>query len=203
MTNTYRTTCSAALLGFILAFFGSTAQAAPELRASATEVMVGESIEIQALSGSSMLPVYAKSWNVSPEFSLMSAGRVGAKIRAIAPGEGVVSANVNLKEVSVGIRVLEAKAMEQPVPSAPATAATATPSAPPAQSVIAAPPSQSLSACEQDMLDRKRDISNDFSAGRYEAARSKLLDLKKSWQDDARWAEALLGAIEQISPATR
>jgi len=203
MTNTYRTTCSAALLGFILAFFGSTAQAAPELRASATEVMVGESIEIQALSGSSMLPVYAKSWNVSPEFSLMSAGRVGAKIRAIAPGEGVVSANVNLKEVSVGIRVLEAKAMEQPVPSAPATAAAASPSAPPAQSVIAAPPSQSLSACEQDMLDRKRDISNDFSAGRYEAARSKLLDLKKSWQDDARWADALLGAIEQISPATR
>jgi len=199
MTNTYRTTCSAALLGFILAFFGSTAQAAPELRASATEVMVGESIEIQALSGSSMLPVYAKSWNVSPEFSLMSAGRVGAKIRAIAPGEGVVSANVNLKEVSVGIRVLEAKAMEQPVSSAPAAA----PSAPPAQSVIAAPPSQSLSACEQDMLDRKRDISNDFSAGRFEAARSKLLDLKKSWQDDARWADALLGAIEQISPATR
>jgi len=198
MTNTYRTTCSAALLGFILAFFGSTAQAAPELRASATEVMVGESIEIQALSGSSMLPVYAKSWNVSPEFSLMSAGRVGAKIRAIAPGEGVVSANVNLKEVSVGIRVLEAKAMEQPVSSAPAA-----PSAPPAQIVIAAPPSQSLSACEQDMLDRKRDISNDFSAGRYEAARSKLLDLKKSWQDDARWADALLGAIEQISPATR
>ena len=200
MTNTYRTTCSAALLGFILAFYGSTAQAAPELRASATEVMVGESIEIQALSGSSMLPVYAKSWNVSPEFSLMSAGRVGAKIRAIAPGDGVVSANVNLKEVSVGIRVLEAKAMEQPVASAPAAA---TPSAPPAQSVIAAPPSQSLSACEQDMLDRKRDISNDFSAGRYEAARSKLLDLKKSWQDDARWADALLGAIEQISPATR
>jgi len=199
MTNTYRTTCSAALLGFILAFFGSTAQAAPELRASATEVMVGESIEIQALSGSSMLPVYAKSWNVSPEFSLMSAGRVGAKIRAIAPGEGVVSANVNLKEVSVGIRVLEAKAMEQPVSSAPAAA----PSAPPAQSVIAVPPSQSLSACEQDMLDRKRDISNDFSAGRFEAARSKLLDLKKSWQDDARWADALLGAIEQISPATR
>jgi len=147
-----------------------------------------------------MLPVYAKSWNVSPEFSLMSAGRVGAKIRAIAPGEGMVSANVNLKEVSVGIRVLEAKAMEQPVSSAPAAAP---PSAPPAQSVIAAPPSQSLSACEQDMLDRKRDISNDFSAGRFEAARSKLLDLKKSWQDDARWADALLGAIEQISPATR
>ena len=141
-----------------------------------------------------MLPVYAKDWNVSPEFSLISAGRTGAKVKALAPGFGTVSANVNLKAVSIDIKVAPAK----PTVTAPAEPVAA--AAPVAEAVPVPPPGPKISACQQEIIDRKQEIAQDFNSGNYDAARAKLLELKKAWQDDGRWADALLGAINMLAP---
>lgn len=190
MNSVFKTTFAATLLTLAAALYSVAAQAAAELKASASEVTVGETIQIDASSGSSMIPVYAKDWNVSPEFSLISAGRSGAKIKALTAGVGTVSANVNLKDLSIGIKIVAAK---------PAAAVPVAPIAP-VQEVTAAPPARKLNACQQEMVERKREIAQDLNEGYYDKARTKLLDLKKSWQEDSRWADAMLGAIEKLSP---
>jgi hypothetical protein len=198
MTGTFKPHLTAPLLILAAALFGAPAQAAPSLNASASEVSVGETIQIDAASGSSMIPVYAKDWNVSPEFSLVSASRTGAKIRALTPGYGSVSANVNLKELSIDIKVNAAKATVA-APVTPAPAANVAPAAP-APEVVAAPPAAKNTACQQEMVERKREIAQDFNQANYDAARAKLLDMKKTWLEDSRWADALLGAINTLSP---
>ena len=139
-----------------------------------------------------MIPVYAKEWNVSPQFSLISAGRTGAKVRALTAGTGTVSANVNLKDLAVTINVFA----PEPVAAAPVV----TPVATPVQEVVPVAPVQKLSACQQEMVDRKREIAQDFNEARYDDARAKLLDMKKAWLNDSRWADALLGAIDKLAP---
>lgn len=196
MTGTFKTPLAAALLVLSSALYGAGAWAAPDLKASTTEAVVGETIQIDAISGSSMMPVYAKDWNVSSQFSLISAGRTGAKIKALSTGVGTVSANVNLKDLSISINVVAA----EPLAAAPA-APVAAPVAVPAQEVVAAPPAPKLSACQQEMVDRKREIAQDFNEARYDDARAKLLDMKKAWLNDSRWADALLGAIDKLAPA--
>ena len=62
MNSVFRTTFAATLLTLAAALYSMAAQAAPELKASATEVSVGETIQIEASSGSSMIPVYAKDF---------------------------------------------------------------------------------------------------------------------------------------------
>ncbi len=188
MTGLYKP-FAATLLSLTALLFGTTAQAAPELKVSASEVSVGETIQIDASSGSSMIPVYAKEWNVSSQFSLISAGRTGAKIKAIAAGTGTVSANVNLKDLAVTIKVFA----PEPVVAAPVA---------PLQEVAATPAAPKLSACQQEMVERKREIAQDFNEARYEDARTKLLDMQKAWLNDSRWADALLGAIDKLAPVT-
>jgi hypothetical protein len=222
--------------------YAISAHAGPELRASSTEVMVGETIQINALSGSSLIPVYAKDWNVSPEFDLISSNRTGARIQAVSPGFGTISAKVNLKNLTLTLKIvgvteevtaLTAEPTVKPVtpvqppiaiiPPEPASEPTATqptstqptstqptttqptstqPTAAVTPTAAAESPAK-LSACELEMTHHKNQIAQDFSAGRYDQARAKLLELKKDWQEDNRWADALLGAIEQLSPTAR
>jgi hypothetical protein len=197
--------------------------AAPELKSSVDRAMVGEEIQITASSGSSLIPVYAKDWNVSSEFGLISSNRSGAKIKAIKPGFGTVSAKVNLRELAIDIRVVAAPPIEPPAEQAKPAAiepvipskveapiplevpvAAMTPAMPEMHIAVpvvtAAPASKKLTACQQEIVDRKREIAHDFNEGHYTEARNKLLELKKSWQDDSRWADALLGAIDKLAP---
>ncbi len=200
MTLVHMPRLAATLLALSTSCFAASAWPAPELRASATQVSVGDTLQIDASSGSSMLPVYAKDWNVSPQFSLISAGRTGARVKAVAPGFGAVSANVTPRELTIDIKVPAAKpVIAEPASPAPAVIDAAI--APPvAEEAVAPPPSQKLSACQQEIIDRKQEIAQDFNTGNYDAARTKLLDLKQSWQEDGRWADALLGAINMLAP---
>ncbi len=194
MSRVLNHTFAATLLTLSLSALSTVAWSAPELRTESVFVTLGDTLQIDASSGSSMLPVYAKDWNVSPEFSLISAGRTGAKVKALAPGFGTVSANVNLKAVSIDIKVAPAK----PTVTAPAEPVAA--AAPVAEAVPVPPPGPKISACQQEIIDRKQEIAQDFNSGNYDAARAKLLELKKAWQDDGRWADALLGAINMLAP---
>jgi len=216
MINASKKSFIAVLIGMSAMAYGISAQAGPELRSSSTEVMVGETIQVNALSGSSLIPVYAKDWNVSSEFELISSNRSGARIQAVSPGFGTISAKVNLKNLTLTLRIVGVTEEVTALAAEP-TVKPATPVQPPVAIIPPAPASEpatteprtaaessaKLSACEQEMANHKNQIAQDFSAGRYDQARAKLLELKKGWQEDNRWADALLGAIEQLSPASR
>jgi hypothetical protein len=193
MTGVRKPPFVAILLVIAVALFSTSAQSAPGLKAPASEIAEGETIQIDASSGSPRIPVFAKDWNISQEFSLISAGPTGARIRALAAGIGTVSANVNQQTIFTRIKVVAAR---------PASAGTAKPvaSLAPAQASVTAASAQRLSACQQDMGERKREVSQDINEGRYDAARAKLNALKKTWQEDSRWADAMLGAIEKLAP---
>jgi len=193
MTGVFKRPFANILLLIAAVLFSMSAQSAPGLTASASEVMEGETIQIDASSGSPRIPVFARDWNLSQELSLISAGRTGAKIKALAAGIGTVSANVNQQALSIKIKVVAAK---------PASAGTAKPFAAmaPAQAIVTRVSAQKLSACQLDMSDCKREVSQDINEGRYDAARAKLAALKKAWQEDSRWADAMLGAIEKLAP---
>jgi molecular chaperone DnaK (HSP70) len=193
MTGVFKLSFITTLFVIAAALFSTSVQSAPGLKVPASEVAEGETIQIDASSGSPKIPVFAKDWNISQEFSLISAGNTGVKIKALTPGIGTVSANVNQQALSIKIKVMAAK---------PAPAGTAKPIATmaPAQSTITMVSAQKLSPCQQDMGDRKREVSQDINEGRYDAARTKLVALKKALQEDSRWADAMLGAIEKLVP---
>jgi len=193
MTGVFKLPSATTLLLIAAGLFSMSAQSAPGLKVPASEVAEGETIQIDASSGSPKIPVFAKDWNISQEFSLISAGHTGARIKALSAGIGTVSAKVNQQTIFIRIKVVAAR---------PAPAGTAKPVAAmaPAQASVTMVSPQKLSACQQDMGDRKREVSQDINEGRYDAARAKLIALKKAWQEDSRWADAMLGAIEKLAP---
>jgi len=184
---------AATFLVIAVALLSTSAQSAPGLKVPVSEVAEGETIQIDASSGSPRIMAFAKDWNISQEFSLISAGPNGARIKALTAGIGTVSANVNQQAISIRIKVVAAK-------PAPAGAVKPVTLMAPAQPTVTMVSAQKLSPCQQDMGDRKRDVSQDINEGRYDAARTKLIALKKAWQEDSRWADAMLGAIEKLAP---
>jgi hypothetical protein len=135
MKTAIKRTFAASLLGMASLFMAPTALAGAELRASATEVAVGDTVKIEAASGSSLLPVYAREWATTPELDIVSSSRTGATVKAISVGLGNVSASVNLKDLAVAIRVVPAHPVVAPPEEAPPAAA-----APVVDSPVAAPP---------------------------------------------------------------
>lgn len=109
MNGVFKLPFAATLLVIAVTLFSTSAHAAPGLKASATQVTVGDTIQIDASSGAANIPVFATNWNISQEFSLISAGLAGAKIKALTAGTGKISAKVNQKAIFLKLKVVAKK----------------------------------------------------------------------------------------------